>query len=64
VINNWTNHATTANTSPEITLQAGTQYTITMEYYDYSGTAVARLRWRKPGQTTFPIIPATSLTPN
>jgi YVTN family beta-propeller protein len=64
VINNWTNHATTTNTSPDVTLQAGVKYTITMEYYDYNGTAVAKLRWRKPGQTTFPIIPATSLSPD
>jgi YVTN family beta-propeller protein len=64
VINNWTDHATTTNTSSDITLQAGVSYAVVMEFYDNSGNAVARLLWRKPGDTGFAAIPASSLSPN
>jgi hypothetical protein len=64
VVNNWTDHATTNNTSGDITLKAGVKYAIKMEFYDNSGAAVARLYWRKPGQTTFAAIPASSLSVN
>ena len=32
VINNWTDHSATTNTSAAITLTAGVKYTITLEY--------------------------------
>lgn len=64
VVNNWTDHATTSDTSADITLQAGLKYSVTMEFYDNTGGAVARLQWRKPGQTTFAAIPASSLSTN
>ena len=64
VINNWTNHATTTNNSAAIAMTSGTRYAITMEYYDSTGTAVARLRWKRPGQTSFAAIPAGRLYAN
>jgi mono/diheme cytochrome c family protein len=64
VIDNWTSHATTTNNSPTINLTGGTRYAITMEFYDGTGAAVARLRWKRPGQTSFVAIPASRLYAN
>ena len=64
VINNWTSHATTTNNSASIALTSGTRYAITMEFYDGTGAAVARLRWKRPGQTSFVAIPASRLYAN
>ena len=51
VIDNWTIHPTGNNNSVAIPLTRRAQYTITMEFYDNLGDAVAKLRWKKPGQT-------------
>ena len=64
VINNWTNHATTNNNSAAITLTGGQRYAITMEYFDNTGAAVAKLKWKSPGQTTYAAIPASRLYMN
>jgi YVTN family beta-propeller protein len=64
VINNWTNHAATNNTSAVITLAGGNRYTIKMEYYENGGQAVARLRWRTPGSTSYVAIPVSRLYAN
>jgi len=45
VINNWTRHATTVN-SGRINLVAGERYDIRMEYFEDTGSAVARLEWQ------------------
>ena len=37
VINNWTDHAATTNTSAGISLTAGVKYTITLEFYEKGG---------------------------
>ena len=37
VINNWTDHASTTNTSAAISLTAGVRYTVTLEYYEKGG---------------------------
>jgi hypothetical protein len=60
VINNWTDHSSTTNTSAGITLTAGVKYTITMEFYERGGDAVAKLQWSYPGQST-QIIPQSRL---
>lgn len=59
LINNWTDHSATEN-SGSITLTAGVKYTITMEYYDRTGSAVATLSWSSPS-TTKAIIPQRQL---
>jgi large repetitive protein len=64
VINNWTNHATVNDTSAAISLTQNQRYAVTMEFYDASGAAVARLRWKRPGQTTYAAVPASRLYAN
>jgi hypothetical protein len=41
-------------------LTAGTRYTLTVEYYERTGGATARLQWSYPGQTT-QAVPASRL---
>ncbi len=64
VINNWTDHTATTNTAAPMNLLAGFRYPITMEYYDNTGSAVARLLWRTPGNATFVTVPKERLFPN
>jgi phosphodiesterase/alkaline phosphatase D-like protein len=63
VIDNWTNHATTTNSSVPISLTAGQRYDIKMEYYDAQYGAVARLGWALPGQSV-QVIPQSQLYPS
>jgi len=62
VINNWTDHAPTTNTSAAIALAAGVKYAVTMEFYERGGGAVAKLLWAYPGQTQT-VIPKSRLFP-
>ena len=64
VINSWTNHAARTDTSADVNLTAGQFYTVSMEYYENGGKAVARLRWRQPGTTTYVAVPADKLYAN
>ena len=64
VINNWTDHAPTTNSSGNVSLTAGQRYTIVVEYYEKSGGAVMQLRWRLPGATSYVPIPVRSLYAN
>jgi hypothetical protein len=61
LVDNWTNHGTTAN-SGQILLQAGSSYALTMEYYENTGGATARLSWSAPGLAA-EVVPASQLTP-
>jgi len=63
VINNWTDHAATNNTSGTINLAAGQKVTITVEYYEKGGHAVMRLRWLTPGAGSYVAVPAANLFP-
>jgi len=47
IINNWTNHGSTDDVAT-VKLVAGQFYRVQMEWYDNSGTAVARLAWQGP----------------
>jgi hypothetical protein len=60
IINNWTDHASTTNTSAAISLTAGVKYTITLEYYEKTGSATAKLQWSYSGQA-LQIIPQSRL---
>ncbi len=62
VINNWTAHAATLNTSGNVTFVAGQRYDIKLEYQERSGNAVMQLRWRLPGQTAYVAIPVSQLS--
>ncbi len=64
LINNWTAHSSTTNTSGTINLVAGTRYSITVEYYEAAGQAEARLRWLTPGNSSYVAVPASQLFPN
>ena len=65
VIDNWSEHSvTTTSNTVAIQLTAGVRYAITMEFYDNTSAAVAKLRWKTPGQTTYVPIPAANLYPN
>ncbi|MGV3616766.1 MAG: PA14 domain-containing protein [Fimbriimonas sp.] len=62
VINNWTDHAATTNTSGAIALTAGQKYAIKMEFYEATGNATARLLWTPPGGSQ-EAVPADRLYP-
>ncbi|MFD2452594.1 DUF6701 domain-containing protein [Ideonella paludis] len=57
LINNWTLHGPTDDTSTTIYLKAGTRYPIEMNMYEWGGGAVARLRWKRPLDSAFAAIP-------
>ncbi len=61
VINNWTRHGATDNTSAAITLIAGQLYDVKLEYNEFTGSAVMQLKWQLPGVTSFVAIPAAQL---
>jgi hypothetical protein len=62
IINDWTSHPATTNTSSGVTLQSGVQYAIRLEYYEETGYASVSLRWAYPGQAT-QVIPQAALVP-
>jgi hypothetical protein len=61
LINNWTDHPSTTDTSNTINLVAGTKYQVVMEFYERSGAAIAKLLWKTPGQTSYTAIPKANL---
>ncbi len=63
VINNWTDHSPTTNTSGSINLVAGQRYAIRIEYYERGGGAVMRLQWRRPDSGSYVAVPAAQLYP-
>ncbi len=62
VVNNWTDHGETTNNGTPITLTGGQKYNITMEFYDATAGATARLLWAYPGQTQV-VVPQARLFP-
>ena len=60
IINNWTIHGTTTNTSAAMTLAAGVKYPIRMEFFENGGWGQAQLMWSYPGQAQS-VIPHTAL---
>ncbi|MBP9750440.1 MAG: S-layer homology domain-containing protein [Candidatus Peribacteraceae bacterium] len=62
IINNWTLHGSTVDTSSPVTLTGSQLYDIRMEFYERGGGEVAELRWAYPGQAT-QIIPQAYLFP-
>lgn len=62
VIDNWTDHAPTFDTSSCVNLNRNTRYAIQLEYYERGGGAVIELYWDTPGgPSNFQIIPQTNL---
>jgi YVTN family beta-propeller protein len=64
VVDNWASHATVNDVTGNIALVKDQRYTVTLEFYDIGGTAVSKLYWKGPGQTTFAIVPVTRLYAN
>ena len=64
VVNNWTDHGPTNNTSGSVSLTAGQRVAVTLEYYERGGGAVMQLLWRLPGTTSYLAIPAANLNTN
>jgi len=62
VIDNWTDHGPTNDDSAPIALNAGQRYTVTMEYYENGGGAVAQLSWSGPATGGFQFIPRSNLS--
>lgn len=61
VINNWTDHGVTDNTSAAVTMVAGQRLRIVVEYYERGGRAEIALRWRGPTASAFTAVPANRL---
>jgi len=61
VINNWTNHSLTTNTSANVALVAGEKYDIRLEYFENTGSSTIRLKWVRPGIGTTDVIPQSQL---
>jgi YVTN family beta-propeller protein len=62
VVDNWTTHAPTTNSSPQIALKAGFAYDIKLEYFEGQNGAVSKLAWVAPGAAASPI-PQSQLYP-
>jgi hypothetical protein len=61
LVDNWSNHPASQD-SGTIDLQAGVSCDLRMEYYEGTGTAVARLLWSSPSQAQ-EVIPASQMIP-
>jgi regulation of enolase protein 1 (concanavalin A-like superfamily) len=62
LVNNWTDHSPTTNTSPNLDLTGGRWYPITLEFYENAGGATISLSWTFPNKA-WEIVPGTALTP-
>ena len=64
IIENWTVNGAPTHTGPNINLVAGQRVSIVVEYFDNTKHAVARLRWRTPGTTSYVTVPREPQYPN
>ena len=65
IISNWTTRLflSATNTSGTVALTAGQRVPVRVEYFDQSGNAEVRLRWRVPGSSSYVAVPAAVMTP-
>jgi large repetitive protein len=61
VIDDWTSHSARTRNSASIALTANQRYSITVEYRELTGNAVAQLRWKSPGASSYVAVPANRL---
>ncbi|KQW43565.1 MULTISPECIES: DUF6701 domain-containing protein [unclassified Roseateles] len=62
VIDNWTDHGPTLDTSSGIAFTAGSYIPVTLEFFERGGGATIRLQWSTPGSGgAFAAIPASQL---
>ena len=57
VIDNWTSHSQTSDTTGNIALTAGTSYAVRVEYFEAGGVSTIALHWKTPSDTNFVSIP-------
>lgn len=62
VIDNWTLHGPTIDTSSPIAMEEDELYDVVMEFYERGGGELAQLRWAYTGQSAI-VIPQTYLYP-
>ncbi len=62
LIDNWSLHASTEDTSAAIALTGGQYYTVRMDYFENAGFSQAELRWSGPGISKA-LIPQDNLFP-
>jgi type IV pilus assembly protein PilY1 len=58
VIDNWNDHSAMTNTTADIALTAGAPLTVRLEYYERTGGAEIKLRWKAPGAASFSVYTA------
>ena len=61
LIDNWTDHGPTLDTSSSVSLIAGSYVPVTLEFFERGGGAVIRLQWSAPGGSGYVAIPASQL---
>ncbi|MBX3015411.1 MAG: discoidin domain-containing protein [Caldilineaceae bacterium] len=61
VINNWTDHGATTDTSAVVNLTAGMKNTLILEYYEKAASATIKLLWKSPTTNAFVPIPVDRL---
>ena len=57
VIDNWTSHSQTSDTTGNIALTAGTSYPVRVDYFEAGGVSTIALHWKTPSDTNFVSIP-------
>ena len=62
IIDRWSDQSATERTG-SITLRAGVRHAVRMEYYENTGSAVARLLWSSPSQPR-EVVPTSQLFPD
>lgn len=64
VVNNWTAHASKADTASPVTLIAGRRYAVRIDYYNQGTTGISSLSWAYPGQAQQPVPQARLFPPD
>ncbi|HEX3148174.1 MAG TPA: glycoside hydrolase family 44 protein [Gemmataceae bacterium] len=63
LIDHWKGGGRRTKTSGDIAFLAGEKYDIQMDFFENRGAAMAKLLWRRPGQTTYEVVPQAFFTP-
>ncbi|NRA54583.1 MAG: hypothetical protein HRU23_10595 [Gammaproteobacteria bacterium] len=61
IINDWNIYPAKSLESAPQSLIGGRQYSVRLEYFEYTGQAVAQLKWKTPGNSTSTVIPTSQL---
>ena len=61
MIDHWSSHGPTDDTSAPIAFAAGGSKSIRIDYYEGGGGATMRLEWLTPGASGYAVVPTTAL---